>query len=181
MKSKVNITTLTERPDYKSHAAAFIWAEFSYLIGRQPEDVLKWFEQIEDSEFKYQGGAYPIYETFVATAKYSGNTIPIGTASLVQMDSELQERMISAGNQEVNSHMLFALCVQPQFRGKSVGTSLVKAAEHFTQQAGINSIGLDSTESAIPLYEKLGYQVHGVCVPSPFICGEQLTPMCKTF
>jgi predicted N-acetyltransferase YhbS len=50
------------------------------------------------------------------------------------------------------------LIVQPEHRGKGIGTSLMKAAMRYLKEAGASSIRLDSVSKAVPLYRRLGFR-----------------------
>ncbi|MFX0092076.1 MAG: GNAT family N-acetyltransferase [Candidatus Hodarchaeota archaeon] len=49
------------------------------------------------------------------------------------------------------------LIVNPAYRKRGIGTTLMTKAIDFLHQKGINSIGLYATEDGAPLYQKLGF------------------------
>jgi len=50
------------------------------------------------------------------------------------------------------------LIVNPENRGKGVGTLLMQAAIHYLQKASAETIRLEAAEKAVPLYQRLGFQ-----------------------
>jgi GNAT superfamily N-acetyltransferase len=48
--------------------------------------------------------------------------------------------------------------VEPQVRGRGIGTALVSQALAYLDDAGIPSVRLDATSLGLPLYEKLGFR-----------------------
>lgn len=59
---------------------------------------------------------------------------------------------------DVDSMRLKQMAVSEICRGKGIGNQLMKAAETFAQAKGFKTIYFHARESAIPFYEKLGYQ-----------------------
>ncbi|OJV50448.1 MAG: hypothetical protein BGO31_13865 [Bacteroidetes bacterium 43-16] len=59
---------------------------------------------------------------------------------------------------DVDSMRLKQMAVSETCRGKGIGNQLMKAAETFAQEKGFKTIYFHARESAIPFYEKLGYQ-----------------------
>ena len=53
------------------------------------------------------------------------------------------------------------MAVEPEFRAKGIGASLMKAAESYLETHGVRSISLNAREYALEFYLKLGYQVVG--------------------
>jgi aminoglycoside 6'-N-acetyltransferase len=57
------------------------------------------------------------------------------------------------------------LSVAPKWRGRGVGTALMRAAEEWAREHGASRIILDlaaANTGALHLYERLGYEVHGL-------------------
>lgn len=62
------------------------------------------------------------------------------------------------------------LSVLPEWRGRGVGTALMDAAEAWAREHGAARMILDlaaSNTGALRLYERLGYQTHGVLMDKP--------------
>lgn len=57
------------------------------------------------------------------------------------------------------------VAVAPHLQGLGIGRALVEYAERFARERGFTLMKLHARESAIPFYEKLGYE----CVGEPFI------------
>ncbi|MBX5327170.1 MAG: GNAT family N-acetyltransferase [Candidatus Bathyarchaeia archaeon] len=50
------------------------------------------------------------------------------------------------------------LIVNPEHRGKGIGTQLMKKAIQYLEKKGTKTIGLDAEQKAAPLYERLGFK-----------------------
>lgn len=60
---------------------------------------------------------------------------------------------------DVASIRLKQMAVSPQCQGKGIGNKLMLAAEAFAKAKGFGKIYFHARESAIPFYEKLGYEI----------------------
>ncbi len=50
------------------------------------------------------------------------------------------------------------LYVHPDFAGEGVGTALVNALEKIAKARGADALALDASDTAVPFFERLGYQ-----------------------
>ena len=57
------------------------------------------------------------------------------------------------------------VAVAPQLQGRGIGRALVEFAEQFARERGFTLMMLHARDTAIPFYEKLGYE----CVGEPFV------------
>lgn len=53
------------------------------------------------------------------------------------------------------------VAVEPLLQGKGVGKTLVSASELLAKDLGFNTMTLHARETAVPFYQKLGYQIVG--------------------
>lgn len=53
------------------------------------------------------------------------------------------------------------VAVLPELQGKGIGSRFVKASELFAGRLGFKKIELNARKSAVPFYEKLGYEKVG--------------------
>lgn len=72
--------------------------------------------------------------------------------------------------------VLYLCYVRPGFEGKGVGKALVAALENEARRQGLTAIRLDSTTTAEPFYEALGYvrqgkstRGHGITGCNPYL------------
>src|SRR5215469_6355292 len=49
--------------------------------------------------------------------------------------------------------------VDPELRGKGIGTALLKHAIHYLDASGVPCLKLDATPQGRPIYQRLGFQV----------------------
>ena len=57
------------------------------------------------------------------------------------------------------------VAVAPRLQGQGIGRALVEFAEQFARERGFTLMTLHARDTAIPFYEKLGYE----CVGEPFV------------
>jgi predicted GNAT family N-acyltransferase len=57
------------------------------------------------------------------------------------------------------------VAVKPYLQGQGIGRALVEYAEEFARECGFMMMTLNARDTAIPFYDKLGYE----CVGEPFI------------
>ena len=62
---------------------------------------------------------------------------------------------------EMNSYILGRLAVLKEYRGKGLGSAVVKEAEKYVLQKGGNSIALHAQCRVTPFYRSLGYKEYG--------------------
>jgi predicted GNAT family N-acyltransferase len=75
------------------------------------------------------------------------NDIVIATVSMMKLTTEtIKLRQMAAAN---------------QFQGKGVGLQLVRYAEQSVQKLGFSMVEMAARDTAVPFYEKLGYQTFG--------------------
>jgi predicted GNAT family N-acyltransferase len=51
------------------------------------------------------------------------------------------------------------ICVLKDYRGKHIGNKIMHLIHETAKENGLNQLVLNAQESAIPFYEKLGYQI----------------------
>ncbi len=64
-------------------------------------------------------------------------------------------------NDKMNSHILGRLAVLKEYRGRGIGSEVVKEALNYVKSAGGNLLMLHSQCSAAEFYEKLGFTSFG--------------------
>ncbi len=64
-------------------------------------------------------------------------------------------------NEEMKSHVFGRLAVIKEFRGRGIGSDVVKSALEYTKDSGGKMLMLHSQCSAIPFYERLGFESLG--------------------
>jgi len=67
------------------------------------------------------------------------------------------KNLLTGGNQ-----IIFTIAVDPKFRGRSIGSKLLKAMEDNAREAQRDSISLTSLEKNLPFYLKNGFKNLGV-------------------
>jgi ribosomal protein S18 acetylase RimI-like enzyme len=102
--------------------------------------------------------------------------------NVVRLKAVSENRMVGfiAGDLRPSDHMAWiaTVGVLPEFRGRGVGTALMKACE---EQLSIPTIRLSvrlSNEGAVRLYQRLGYQSVGIW-PHYYLDGEDAVVMEK--
>ena len=77
-----------------------------------------------------------------------GNDVPVATCRVFKKDGS-------------NTYILGRLCVVKEYRGKTLGSEMVKEAEKYVINVGGDSIELHSQCSAKDFYTKLGFCEYG--------------------
>jgi ribosomal-protein-alanine acetyltransferase len=102
--------------------------------------------------------------------------------NVVRLKAVADDHMVGfiAGDLRSSEHMAWiaTVGVLPEYRGRGVGTALMKACE---EQLGIQTIRLSvrvSNERAVRLYQRLGYQRVGLW-PNYYLDGEDAVVMEK--
>ncbi len=62
---------------------------------------------------------------------------------------------------EMNTYILGRLAVIKEYRGRHIGSAIVKEAEKYVQKSGGNSIALHAQCRAAAFYQKLGFAAFG--------------------
>ncbi|OZS79123.1 GNAT family N-acetyltransferase [Tetzosporium hominis] len=52
------------------------------------------------------------------------------------------------------------ICILPEYRGKHIGNTLMDEIEKIADTMGFNKLKLNSQSTAIPFYEKRGYEIN---------------------
>lgn len=73
------------------------------------------------------------------------DTYPIATCRFYELDKQ--------------SVLLGRVVVLPEYRGKRLGSKVIKEAEKWIAQLGYTEIFIDSRVEAVGFYEKLGYSI----------------------
>ena len=64
-------------------------------------------------------------------------------------------------NNEMESHIFGRLAVVKEFRGRGIGSDVLKSALEYVKNSGGEKLMLHSQCTAIPFYEKLGFESFG--------------------
>lgn len=64
-------------------------------------------------------------------------------------------------NNEMESHIFGRLAVVKEFRGRGIGSDVLKSALEYVKNSGGKKLMLHSQCTAIPFYEKLGFESFG--------------------
>ncbi len=81
---------------------------------------------------------------------------PIATQEFVV--AEMDGTVIGFGHLNVETGVIKAVYVLPDWVGKGVGTSLLNALEKSAHAAGIERLRLDASLNSVGFYERMGYQ-----------------------
>lgn len=79
------------------------------------------------------------------------------TRYIVAMDGFLPVATCRMYEYDAHSVMLGRIVVLPDYRGKGLGTQVVKEAETWARELGYTCSVLDSREGKEPFYEQMGY------------------------
>jgi len=131
----MTISPLADLPDAIETLAQWFYDEWHAFDGRRMENIATQLSENLNRDFM------PI--TFVAHR----NRLPLGSVSLDRFDFPAFDYL---------SPWLSSLYVHPSFRGKGIGSSLVRHLQHFAVSQGIGPIYL-WTPGSTQLYERCGW------------------------
>jgi len=156
-KAEFNIVSLAEHSQYIDIVVAYLYARWSSIVGRDIEEVRSWFlpqlgEEINNSDHPYQ-----IQQTFIATLSNKTKTVPVGMASVAQMNQSMKEKVAHIANINENDAMLFSVFTNEAYRGKGFGNKLVERSEEYAQQNNAKNMVLDSSTEGLKLYQNRQY------------------------
>lgn len=88
----------------------------------------------------------------------------------IELDTNLENWLRTKTGEDIvippeahrDEYYIDTVCVNPDFRGQGIGTSLLEHAEKVAREAGFMKLTLnveEEKESAIRLYERVGYRV----------------------
>lgn len=122
--------------------------------------------------FKRQDNRHSFLNTWIAeTDKHVVGVMVFYTgAQALQLDANLVEWLEEKNGlpvdippeAHVDEYYIDTVCVDPRFRGKGIGSLLLKHAEVVAREEESTKLALNveiEKESAIRLYERLGYQI----------------------
>jgi predicted N-acetyltransferase YhbS len=131
----VRIDELADHPDLVETLAGWHWASWG-----QPGDLRHWIETLRGRAHRDR-----IPTTFVAMA----GDVPIGSVSIVERDMSTHPDL---------GPWLAAVYVEPAFRGRAVGSELVRRAVRRAAELGAERVYL-YTDDAQVFYERLGWSI----------------------
>jgi len=88
--------------------------------------------------------------------------------------------VVSGPSPRASHRASIVIGVRKAYYGQNVGTSLMSKAESWAQEVGISRLELtviESNQSALALYKKMGYTVEGTRINSLFINGEYVNEL----
>ncbi|HXC78936.1 MAG TPA: GNAT family N-acetyltransferase, partial [Candidatus Acidoferrum sp.] len=102
-------------------------------------------------------GGWGNYRQFHATfAFYAANR---RSRTFLARDSEGRVAATSVATGYARTGWIGHVFVRPELRGRGLGTRMTSVAVRHLQRAGCESILLASTESGLPIYERLGFEI----------------------
>lgn len=169
----MNITIRLARPA-DAEAAAPLLIEANGDITKRMTGETDWtkVEQALQVLFQREDNLHSYRHTYVA--EVDGNVAGIMALYPGDIEEELDQNLNrwlaekGANNPEVDPEALpgelyiDAVCVDPAFRNKGIGTQLFRYAEEIAQQTGFTKLSLNveiEKEPAIRLYKRLGYEI----------------------
>ena len=136
-------------------------------------DVKKW-RKIEDNGFReanyeelsiderwLHGGQWMSYETCVIHIqnfiKWGGKIFVATLNNNIVGEIEL---IADEEPEPYGEHLfVYVLMIHKSYRGRGIGSKLIRAAEEYARERGINRILVSSEERSIGFYRKMGYQL----------------------
>ena len=147
------------RPATDADAVAMIGLEHASAIHHASVDPARWrmptLEQVASSR-RRRRVAIPYDDALVAVA--DGEVVGMIELWLKRQHDPDNTRMLG-------TRVDLGISVAPAWRGRGVGTALLIAAEDWGRERGATRMVLDlaaANEGALRLYERLGYEVHGL-------------------